>query len=57
MGPISDCGDSAPAGAPKSTESVPNPRPATGPQTTESRSTTKTSVEPAGISGEGDCLP
>lgn len=28
-----------------------------GPPTTVSRSTTKTSVEPAGINGEGDCLP
>ncbi len=30
---------------------------AVGPPTTVSRSTTKTSVEPAGISAEGDCLP
>lgn len=28
-----------------------------GPPTTESRSTTKISVEPAGIKGDGDCLP
>lgn len=28
-----------------------------GPPTTVSRSTTKISVEPAGINGEGDCLP
>ncbi|MFF1461874.1 DUF6357 family protein [Streptomyces sp. NPDC058330] len=42
------CRDPGPAG---------QAEPRSGGPTTVSRSTTKSSVEPAGINGEGDCLP